>query len=1191
MNEPTVSDAASVERLVGQIADEFTERLNRGEHPDIEDYIGSYPEVAAILRQVLPALRLIRVPGAASISTDPPASPTAPELGSLGDFQIIREIGRGGMGIVYEAVQISLGRRVALKVLPFAAALDARQLQRFRNEAQAAGSLHHTNIVPVYGVGTERGVHYYAMQFIEGQTLAALIADLRRLEGRHGKTFEAVSELESDRRPAPGSDSPPVPPTTPHLPTPVAGETIRPAGAGTTRGSSKSADYFRMVARLGIEAAEALEHAHQLGIIHRDIKPANLLVDGQGHLWITDFGLAHCQSQAGLTMSGDLLGTLRYMSPEQALAKRVGLDHRTDLYSLAVTLYELLALEPAFPGRDRQELLRQIAFEEAPAIRHGNRAVPAELETIVRKAMEKSPADRYATAQEFADDLRRFLEDRAIRARRPTLVQRLRKWGRRHPGVVLTAGLAAVLLALVVLVALTASNFLIRREQAQTEKANRLLARNLYYQTIDSAEREHSTGHVGRAEELLNDEAKCPPSLRGWEWHYLKRRRYGSRPVLRHPGHINCLALSPDGRILVASGTDGQVSLWDPERWELVRRLPVHPDHVHRVAFHPDSRQLATGCWDGRVRVWDGRTGRLLRTLADGEEGVFGLAWSPDGRWLVAGTDKVTIWDAESGERLRTLPGHPTGTQGIAFSPDSRRLAVTCGDKVVRVWDTTTWAEVVTLRPHASEAMSLAFSPDGRQLVAACGQGFMSGDEGEVRLWDLDTGRTVYSLHAHMCGAFAVAFSPDGRYLASGGSEDATVQLWDTTTGQATLALRGHRDAIWGLAFSRDGGHLYSAGADQTIRDWDARTLADDTATELRTFRGHTGRVTSVAFSPDQKRLVSGGMDRSVHVWDVLTGQPIRELTGFPGSVLSVAFHRDGSWLVSACYDAQGEVQLWDAHSWQPLRTFGYPDWGHSVGAAFDPDGHLLGNLDDQVLLWDVTTGLSLHTLVGARSNMSALAVGPRGWVACSEVNGTVKLWHLPPAWQTARLTGLVAPEAGLARLGLALGATFVFPERTLHAHDTRAMGVAFHPDGRELATGGLDSLIKFWDPETGTETRAPLTGHRGGIYSLAYRPDGGLLASGGQDAVIRLWDTRSGEVVRTLHGHTDSIYALAFSADGRYLASGGLDHTVKLWDVDVGPDHRPEARRAALPTEPIYLTSVSTGSALRTNRLLKGGW
>jgi tetratricopeptide (TPR) repeat protein len=276
--------------------------------------------------------------------------------------------------------------------------------------------------VPVYAVGCERGVHFYAMQFIDGQTLTAVIEELRR--------DPVAAAL-----------------TGPSTPAPAAADTPGPAAARSTETSPRDPGYFRAVAQMGVQAAEALEHAHQLGVVHRDIKPGNLLVDGRGHLWVTDFGLAHCQSQAGLTMTGDLLGTLRYMSPEQALGQRGLVDHRTDVYSLGATLYELLTLEPAFPGDDRQELLRQIASEEPRRPRRLNKAIPAELETIVLKALEKNPADRYATAQELADDLGRFLRDEPIRARRPTLFQRARKWSRRHTAAVRTAGVSLLLMA------------------------------------------------------------------------------------------------------------------------------------------------------------------------------------------------------------------------------------------------------------------------------------------------------------------------------------------------------------------------------------------------------------------------------------------------------------------------------------------------------------------------------------------------------------------------------------------------------------------------------------------------------------------------------------------------------------------------------------------------------------------------
>jgi serine/threonine protein kinase/Tfp pilus assembly protein PilF len=363
------------------------------------------------------------------------------------------------MGVVYEAQQISLDRRVALKVLPFAAALDGRQLQRFKNEAQAAAQLHHTHIVPVYGVGTERGVHYYAMQFIEGQTLATLIRDLRRSEGREtaGETDPAGLRAGSVPAGALGAKdtsttgSYPLAPFVPAYRQGVGLLAARtadtaPQAPPATPYSARGPAYFRTVANLALQAAEGLEHAHQLGIIHRDVKPSNLLLDGQGQLWVTDFGLAHCQSQPGLTMTGDLLGTLRYMSPEQTLAQRVAVDHRTDVYSLGVTLYELLTFEPAVPGGDRHEILRQIAFEEPRPPRRLHKAIPAELEIIAGKAMEKRPEDRYGTAGELAEDLHRFLADKPLLARPPTLRQRCSRWCRRHRPVV-TAGLVALLTA------------------------------------------------------------------------------------------------------------------------------------------------------------------------------------------------------------------------------------------------------------------------------------------------------------------------------------------------------------------------------------------------------------------------------------------------------------------------------------------------------------------------------------------------------------------------------------------------------------------------------------------------------------------------------------------------------------------------------------------------------------------------
>jgi serine/threonine protein kinase len=479
---PNLDDPRLVEAV-----QEYVRAMEAGHRPDRQEFLARYPAIAGSLAECLEALEFVNAVGprldqpAAGRAAASAGFSTPVDLGTpLGDFRLLREIGRGGMGVVYEAEQLSLGRRIALKVLPFALTLDPRQLQRFKNEARAAAHLHHTNIVPIYSVGCERGVHFYAMQYIEGQPLSEVIHELRELAGRGAG---GAPENQPTGPYLPSSSSRSLPPATAlsssqtarACETPAAGEpassaihaATTPRMAGTTLPSASGPAFFQTVARFGLQAAEALEHAHQLGVIHRDIKPANLLLDVHGHLWVTDFGLAQFQSDAALTTTGDLVGTLRYMSPEQALARRGVVDHRTDIYSLGATLYELLTLEPAFTGCDRQELLRQISFDEPRPPRRQNRLIPVDLETVVLKAMAKRAEDRYATAQELADDLRRFLDQKPIRARRPAPWERVAKWSRRHKGFVASA----FGLLLLLLVGFAVSTVLIAREQANTEKA------------------------------------------------------------------------------------------------------------------------------------------------------------------------------------------------------------------------------------------------------------------------------------------------------------------------------------------------------------------------------------------------------------------------------------------------------------------------------------------------------------------------------------------------------------------------------------------------------------------------------------------------------------------------------------------------------------------------------------------------
>lgn len=442
MNDSTYVQDEAVEELVAVATDAYLESLHRGEQPEVEAFARRYPTISSILRELLPAVQVMHRAGSSSTPTAP-AAPIASASGQVGDFRLIREVGRGGMGVVYEAEQISLGRRVALKVLPMAAALDPRQLQRFRMEAQAAAHLHHSHIVPIYSVGCDQGIYYYAMQFVEGRSLDEVVSQLRQEhEAARARTIVGpVSRFDAH-------------------------ETLTRNAAQTIR-SVRSDSYFRSVAEMGIQIAEALEYAHGMGVVHRDIKPANLLVDQQGSVFVADFGLAQLRDAPGVTMTGDLVGTLRYMSPEQALAQRGVVDHRTDIYSLGATLYEMLTLAPACDGPDRAALLRQITEHDPILPRRLNPALPADLETIILKSLAKEPARRYPTAKELADDLRRYLEHRPIQARRPSPRERLAKWARRHRGLVT----AATVLLIFATIGFAGSTALITREQWKTQAA------------------------------------------------------------------------------------------------------------------------------------------------------------------------------------------------------------------------------------------------------------------------------------------------------------------------------------------------------------------------------------------------------------------------------------------------------------------------------------------------------------------------------------------------------------------------------------------------------------------------------------------------------------------------------------------------------------------------------------------------
>lgn len=455
ISEPSeiLTQSAVTDRELADVLDRYLVSLENNAPLDVEKLVAEYPRLAADIRAFVTSVDMLHGATREIGEASREAVVTTPEPEKrLGDFEIGPEIGRGGMGVVYEARQISLQRKVALKVLPFAAMWDHKQIARFQNEAQAAAQLHHPNIVPVFAVGQERGVHFYAMQLIQGRSLDAVLVDVRRELSEHPE--QALISTKAYQS--------------------TAQSVLSSVMLSSERATGQS-QYCRAIARLGVQAANALQYAHECGVVHRDIKPSNLLVDGHNKLWITDFGLARLQDSPGLTGTGDVVGTLRYMSPEQASSQHALVDPRTDIYALGATLYELLTLRPAFPGEDRQAVLQAIINQEPTVPRTHNSEIPLDLETIVLQAMAKIREERYVSAGQLADDLNRFLEGKPTLARRPTLADRAGKWVRRHRMVVTLAGVFLTVLAVVS----TTGAILLSREHTRKQAALDIAEENL----------------------------------------------------------------------------------------------------------------------------------------------------------------------------------------------------------------------------------------------------------------------------------------------------------------------------------------------------------------------------------------------------------------------------------------------------------------------------------------------------------------------------------------------------------------------------------------------------------------------------------------------------------------------------------------------------------------------------------------
>ncbi len=1143
--EPSHDDRDQVEEL----AEEFLARRRRGEEPTISEYAANHPHLAGQIRDLFPALLLLeKVESDYTGGTDPSAggggAPT-----QLGDYRIIREIGRGGMGIVYEAEQTALGRRVALKVLPPQAVRDEQKVRRFEREARAAAQLHHTNIVPVFEVGRENGVCFYAMQFIHGQGLDEVIEEIRRLRAassagqvRPAPTPQAAAILSGFGGPATTEPDSAVhrerAAQTELAPGPA--RNLPAAGTGLSGAGSARAPYYRSVAGVGRQTALALAYAHGRGIVHRDIKPANLLLDGQGVVWVTDFGVAKTDDE-GLTLSGDVVGTLRYVAPERF---RGQCDARADVYALGLTLYELLALRPAFDARDRHHLMEQVKARDPPRPRDLDARIPRDLETIVLKAIDKDPDRRYQSAEALADDLRRFLDDEPIRARRTSLPERCARWARRNPAVAALMAAVALLLLLgtalawylearaVAAAELALSNEQLANDNAaraegekreaerrgeEARRANDRLREVTYAAQMNLANQAREGGNYNQTRDLLDRYLPEPgrPDPRGFEWYFLSRLRDVGRLTLRgHTAGVRGVAFSRDGTRIASGDLHRTAKVWDAHTGRALLSLRGHAHGIMGVALSPDGTRLATASDDKTVKVWDTRSGRLIHTLTGHTAGVYGVAFSPDGTRLASASqdDTAKVWDVATGAEVFTYRGHRGGLFAVAFSPDGSRIASVCFYGELRVWDAQTGRDLLIVAAHSDRALGVAFSPDGSRLAT-------TSDDGSAKMWDAHTGQELFALPGHGEPAYAVAFSPDGTRLATS-SYDNAVKLWDAATGREVRTLKGHSGRVRALAFGPGGTRLASGSNDATVSVWDLGAEP-----EPLTFRGHASPVQALAVSPDGARVASGSQDGKVLLRALDSGRDVVTLVGHHGGVNGLAFRPDGRLLASASDDKT--IKLWDPASGRELRTLtGHTDVVYAV--AFSPDGKRLASasLDRSVRLWDAESGRELKALRGHRFRVFTVAFSPDGArLATGSWDQTVKLWD--------------------ANTGQDL--------LTLHGHTDGVQAVAFSPNGRLLASVSADNVAKVWDAANGRLIHT-LEGHTDDVVGVCFSPDGTRLATASEDHTVKLWDVQSGQELLTLHGHTADLRAVCFTPDGWRLLSAAKDKTVKVWDARPRP-------------------------------------
>jgi WD40 repeat protein len=1024
-------------------------------------------------------------------------------------YDIAGEFAHGAMGRILQAWDPHLDRPVAIKEL---ITLGGDMEPRFIAEALITARLQHPSIVPVYEAGRwSTGSPFYAMKLVSGRSLADVIGEKTTLE-------ERLALL-------------------PHV----------------------------------LAVAEAIAYAHTERIIHRDLKPSNVLVGEFGETVVIDWGLAKLLTQESdpkpsatpplessdpsLTQHGEVVGTPAYMPPEQAMGQPV--DERADVYALGAILYHALAGRRPYEDGSSRYVIDQVVRGPPVPLGERQKGITADLLAIVDKAMARSPSERYATARELSEDLRRFQTGQIVGAHVYSWAERLRRFIRRHRAAVVASTVAMV--AMITMGTVGIERILIERDRAERKQVEAEQARR----ESEDARRQA----LERADELTLLHARTavdrdPNETVAWlrslspgftRWSAVRTiaadaRARGFATILQgHTQTINDLAftrdgkhlvtgsdddtvriwnlesgavriltghtdeiwrleLSPDGRFVASSGKETAVRLWDLQTGE-TRWIASHPGPVYGIAFTPDSRQIITGSrGDDLLRIWDVATGTLVRTIRTGLGPLNGLALSPDGRRVIIQSRPSTraqIWDLE--QRTSHTLEHREFVTFVAFSPRGDLVATGAMDRTVRVWDARTGQGRI-LGEQVGVSSWLAFSPDGKQLAAGNG-------EGQLRLWNLSTGRSEL-LGSHEGRINQIHFSRDGQLLATS-SDDRTAKLWELTTGHSRV-LRGLTGAAFPVEFSPDGRSLAVGSYDSTTRVFTVPTEANRLLTTTSSF------LETLVASPDGKHLASVSNDGALRLFDKATGSTRLLQNAGAMETAPLQFSSDSRWLATGGKD--GRVRLWDAATGQLSRQL-EGHLGTITALSFSRSGRTLVTADSKgdVRLWDLGAG-SARSLGNHESAVLQLTFSADDQrLALGGKTGEIRLWDLAKG-------------------------SF----QTLRGHEDAVRSLIFSPDGEKLFSGSMDHTLRLWNLASGESLRVDTSGS--GVHQLLMTSDGKLLISSCvNDSSLRLWDSTTGAPRGMLKGHQGDITHMMLSPDGQRLASASPDRTVRLWDLATG--------------------------------------